>query len=89
MSLESIDDVHSSDGFSSGMLSVSHGISNDSFKEALEDLSAVVINEGRDSLDTSSSGESSDGGFGDTFNHGSASSVSDVSLLGNFSVSFT
>ena len=39
--------------------------------------SGLVIDEGADSLDTSSSGESSDGGLGDAFNGSSG-----VSLLG-------
>ena len=77
MSLESVDDVHSGDGFSSGVFGVGHGVSDNTFKEALEDVSGVVVDEGGDSLDTSSSGESSDGGFGDAFNGSSG-----VSLLG-------
>lgn len=39
LSLEGIDDVHGSDGFSSGVFSVGDGISDDSFQESLEDLS--------------------------------------------------
>ena len=68
LSLESIDDVHGSDGLSSGVLSVGDGISDDSLEEALKDLSGVIIDEGRDSLDTSSSGKPADGGLGDAFN---------------------
>ena len=68
LSLKSVDNVHSSDGFSSGVLSVGDGISDDTLEESLEDLSGVIIDERRDSLDTSSSGESSDGGFGDALN---------------------
>jgi len=43
--LKSIDNIHSSHGFSSGVLSVGHGISDDTFKESLEDLSGVIIDE--------------------------------------------
>ena len=68
LSLEGIDDIQSSHGFSSGVLGVGHSISDDSFEEALEDLSGIIIDERRDSLDTSSSGESSDSGLGDAFN---------------------
>ena len=77
LSLEGIDDVHGSDGLSPGVLSVGDGISDDSLEEALEDLSGVIIDEGGDSLDTSSSGEPADGGLGDALNAGSG-----VSLLG-------
>jgi hypothetical protein len=77
LSLEGVDNVHGSHGFSSGVLSVGDGISDDSLEEALEDLSGVIIDEGRDSLDTSSSGEPADGGLGDALNAGSG-----VSLLG-------
>ena len=46
LSLESVDDVHSSDGFSSGMFSVGHSISDDTLKESLKDVSRVVVDEG-------------------------------------------
>ncbi len=45
LSLECVDDVHSSDGFSSGVLSVGDGISDDSFEESLEGLSGIIIDE--------------------------------------------
>ncbi len=45
LSLKSIDDVHSSDGFSSGVLSVGDGISDNTLEESLEDLSGVIIDE--------------------------------------------
>ena len=78
LSLQGIDDVHGSDGLSPGVLSVGDGISDDSLEEALEDLSGVIIDEGGDSLDTSSSGEPADGGLGDALN-----ACSGVSLLGS------
>ena len=78
MSLKGIDDVHGSDGLSPGVLSVGDGISDDSLEEALEDLSGVIIDEGGDSLDTSSSGEPADGGLGDALDAGPC-----VPLLGS------
>jgi hypothetical protein len=77
LSLEGIDHIHSGDGFSPGVLSVGDGISDDSLEEALKDLPGVIIDEGGDSLDTSSSGEPADGGLGDALN-----ACSGVSLLG-------
>lgn len=77
LSLEGVHDVHSSHSFSAGVLSVGHGVSDDTLEESLEDLSGVVVDEGRDSLDSSSPGQSADGGLGDAFD-GSSS----VSLVG-------
>ena len=85
--LKSIDDVHSSDGFSSGVLSVGDGISNNTLKESLKDLSGIVIDEWWDSLDSTSSGESSDCGLGDALNWGSGVSLGGSSLGAHFSLS--
>ena len=85
--LESVNNIKSSDGFSSGVLSVGDSISDDTLEESLEDLSGVVINEGRDSLDTSSSGESSDSGLGDAFNRSLVGSLLSDSLGSNLSFS--
>ena len=65
LSLESVDDVHGSDGLSSGVLGVGDGISDNSGEENLEYISGVLVDEEGNSLDTSSSGESSDGWLGD------------------------
>ena len=87
LSLKGIDDIHGGDGFSSGVLSVGDGISDDSFQESLEDLSWVIIDEWWDSLDTTSSGESSDGGLGDTLNWSSGLSSGGGSLGSDFTFS--
>ena len=87
MSLEGVDDVHSSDGFSSGVLSVGHGVSDDTFQESLEDLPGVIIDEGGDSLDTTSSGESSDSGLGDALDRGSGVSLVSSPLGADFTLS--
>merc|ERR1711976_97946 len=91
LSLESVDDVHSGDSFSSGVLSVCNGISDDLLKERSEDSSGVVIDEAGDSLDTTSSTESSDSWFGDTVNSGSSgfSGVSFSTVFSNTFHSFT
>jgi hypothetical protein len=88
LSLEGIDDVHSGDGLSSGVLSVGDGVSDDSGEESSEDISAVLVDEEGDSLDTSSSGESSDGWLGDTFENWSVV-LSGVSLGGNLTDSLS
>ena len=66
MSLESIDDIEGGDGLSLGVLGVADGISDNVLEESSEDNSGLVIDEGADSLDTTSSGESSDGWLGDS-----------------------
>ena len=66
MSLKSVDDIEGGDGLSLGVLGVGNGVSDDVLEEVSEDNSGLVIDEGADSLDTTSSGESSDGWLGDT-----------------------
>ena len=82
LSLEGVDDVHGGDGLSPGVLSVGHGVSDDALEEALEDLPGVVVDEGGDPLDTSSSGEPPDGGLGDALN-GSLGALPLVDPLGS------
>jgi len=69
------------------VLSVGDGVSDDAFEESLEDLSGVVVDEGGDSLDTSSSGQSSDGWLGDTLNGGLVASLLGDSLGSDFTLS--
>ena len=87
LSLESVNDIHGCHGFSSGVLSVGDCVSDDAFEESLEDLSGVVINEGGDSLDTSSSGQSSDGWLGDALDGSLVASLLGDSLGADFSFS--
>ena len=68
LTLEGVDDIHSSDGLATGVLGVGDGVTDNAFEEALEDLPAVVIDERADPLDTSSPGEPADSGLGDALN---------------------
>ena len=79
MSLEGVDDVHGSDGLSLGVLGIGDGVSDDSLEEALQDVSGVLVDVEGDSLDTTSSGESSDGWLGDALEQWSVR-LSGVSL---------
>ena len=79
MSLESVNDIKGSDGLSLGVFGVGDGILDNVFKEASEDNSGLVIDEGADSLDSTSSGESSDSWLGDT-EDGFLDSLGGVSL---------
>ena len=87
MSLESVDDVHGSDGLSPGVLGVGHGVLDDALQEALEDLSGVVVDEGRDSLDSSSAGQSADCGLGDALNGGLVAPLLGDSLCADLALS--
>jgi len=66
LSLESVDDIEGGDGLSLGVFGVGDGVLDNVLEELSEDNSGLVIDEGADSLDTTSSGESSDGWLGDT-----------------------
>ena len=66
MTFQGIDDVHSGDSLALGVLSVGDCIPDDVLEEDLQDSSGLFIDEPRDSFDTTSSGQSSDGWLGDT-----------------------
>ena len=66
LTLQSIDDVHGSDGLSLGVLSVGDGISDDVLKEDLEDSTGLLIDKTRDTLDSSTASQTPDGGLGDS-----------------------
>ncbi len=68
LSLERIHNVKSSDGLSAGVLSVGHGILNDGFQEDLEDTAGLLVDQTTDTLHTTTTSETSDGGLGDTLN---------------------
>ena len=48
------------------MLSIGDCISNDTLEEGLEDTTGLFVDHGRDTLDTATAGETTDGGLGDT-----------------------
>ena len=64
--LQSVDDIHGGDGLSSGVLGVGDGITDDVLEEDLEDSSGLLVDESGDTLDTTTSSETSDGGLGDS-----------------------
>ena len=55
LSLESVDDIESSDGLSLGVLSVDNGVSDDVLEEASEDGAGLLVDVAGDSLDSTSS----------------------------------
>ena len=66
--LEGIDDIHSGDSLPLGVFSVGDGITDDVLKEDLEDTTGLLVDQARDTLDTSTSRQTADGGLGDTLN---------------------
>ena len=66
LSLQGVHHVQGGHGLSLGVLRVGDGVSDDVLQEGLQDGSDFLVDQGRDSLDTTSSGQSSDGRLGDT-----------------------
>ena len=65
MAFQGVDDVHGGDSLALGVLSVGDCISDDVLEEDLQDSSGFFVDESRDSLHATSSGQSSDGWLGD------------------------
>ena len=68
LSLERVHYVERGDGASFGVFGVGDRVTNDRFEEELEDTTRLVVDETRDTLDTSTSRKTSDSGLGDTLN---------------------
>ena len=64
--LESIDNIHGGDGLPLGVFGVGDGIPDDVLKEDLEDSTGLLIDESRDTLDSSTASQTPDGGLGDS-----------------------
>jgi len=64
--LEGVDNVKSSDGLAAGMLSVGDGVTDDVLKEDLEDTTGLLVDQARDTLDTTTASQTADGGLSDT-----------------------
>jgi hypothetical protein len=67
LTLEGVYNIERSDSLSLGVFSVSDGISNDAFKEDFEDTSGFFVDETGDTLDTTTTCETTDSWLGDTF----------------------
>ena len=65
LALEGVDDVHGGDGLALGVLGVGDRVADHVLEEHLEDTSGFFVDEARDTLHTTSTGETADGGLGD------------------------
>jgi len=68
LALQSVDDVHGSDGLSLGVLGVGDGVANDVLQEHLENTSRLLVDEPGDTLDTTSACQATDGRLGYALN---------------------
>ena len=65
MPLQSVDDVHSGDGSSLGVLSVGDCITDDILQKYFENTAGLFVDQTRDTLDSTTASETADSGLGD------------------------
>ena len=66
LALQGVDNIHGGNSFPLGMLSVGDSITDNILKEDFENTSCFFIDQSRDTLDSTSPGQTPDGGLGDT-----------------------
>ena len=66
MAFQSVDDVHGGDGLSLGVLGIGDGITDDVLQENLKHTTGLFVDEARDTLDTTTTSQTTDSGLGDT-----------------------
>ncbi len=65
MALEGVDNVEGSDSLALGVLGVCDGVTDDTFEECLQDVASLLVDHGGNTLDTTTTSETSDSGLGD------------------------
>ena len=63
--LEGIDHIHGGDGLPLGVFGVGDGIPDDVLEENLENSTGLLVDESRDTLDSTTTRQTPDGGLGD------------------------
>ena len=66
LTFQSVDDVHGSDGLTLGVLGVGDGIADDVLEEDLENTASLFVDQTRDTLDTASASQTTDGRLRDS-----------------------
>ena len=66
LALQGIDNIHSSDSLTAGMLSVCNTITDDILKEDLEDTTGLFVDQTTDTLDTTTTRKTTDSRLGNT-----------------------
>ena len=64
--LEGIDDIHGGDSLPLGVFGVGDGITDDVLKEDLEDTTGLLVDQARDTLDTTTPRQTANSGLGDS-----------------------
>jgi hypothetical protein len=65
LTLEGVHDVHGRDRLALGVFGVGDGVADDVLEEDLEHAARLLVDEARDTLDTASTSETTDGGLSD------------------------
>ena len=65
LSLESVDHIHGSDSLPLGVFSVGDSVSDHVLQEHLENSTSLLVDQARDTLDSSTTSQPPDGGLGD------------------------
>ena len=63
LALEGVDNIERGDGLALGVLSVGDGVTDDTLEEGLEDTTGLLVDHGRDTLDTATTRQTADGGL--------------------------
>ena len=66
LAFEGIDDVHGSDCLPLSVLGVGDGVTDDVLKEHLQDTTGLFVDQSGDTLDSTTAGQTADGGLGNT-----------------------
>ena len=66
LTLESVNNIHCYDSLAAGVLSVGYRVTNDVLEEYLEDSTGLLVDKSRDTLDSTTTGETADSGLGDS-----------------------
>jgi hypothetical protein len=64
LTLEGIDNIHGSDSLAAGVLSVGNRVTDDVLEEDLQHTTSLFIDETRDTLDTTTTGKTTDSRLG-------------------------
>jgi len=66
LSLQCVDDIEGSDGLALGVFGIGNSITDDTLEEGLQNTTSLFIDHGRNTLDTTTTSETSDSWLGDT-----------------------
>ena len=66
LSLQGVDYIHGGDSLSLGVLCVGDGVTDDILEEHLQDSTSLLVDQSGDTLDTTSAGQTPDGGLCDS-----------------------